>query len=260
MCRAQNRAVAPHDRLDEVQGNHRKNEQREKDLASSAPRQQSFEPRADKALQSHIQQQKKRDHQQHRGQNCRFRCHRAQGHGNKPTDGCKSGKIGQSVGQADHVKRGEIQRKTQQGPEFESCTESRSEYRKQLPENKNAPEKQTQQAQAAHGKKVIGTGEKSEAQPKHEEGAHHSNKNQADQIKAIAFPAETVAKQAPAQAGHQTNLGENPDGNSYISHESSSRWGRSVPSWPTMERKTCSSVVLPPASPEIPARSSSSEP
>ncbi len=112
----------------------------------------------------------------------------------------------------------------------------------------------------AFGNRGISTAEKSETQSEHEDAAEDPKYNQAKKIETIAFPAQSVPEDAPAESGDQANLLENPDRAAYISHESSSRFGRSVPSWPTIERKISSSVVLLPASPEMPARNSSSEP
>src|SRR6266852_3513886 len=109
-------------------------------------------------------------------------------------------------------------------------------------------------------KKSVPASIKCKTQSDHQNAADDTSKDKAEQIEKIAFLAEAVSQDSPAKSGNQTNLLENADGLRHISHESSSSCGRSVPSWPTIERKICSSVVVLPASPEIPARNSSSEP
>src|SRR5467141_1146604 len=114
--------------------------------------------------------------------------------------------------------------------------------------------------QAASRKGGVGARVKGNTQSEHHDAAEDARKDQTDKVEAIIPLAQAVPQNSPAKSGNQADLLENSDGVRHISHESSSSCGRSVPSWPTIERKICSSVVLLPASPEIPVRSSSSEP
>src|SRR5205807_6285793 len=110
------------------------------------------------------------------------------------------------------------------------------------------------------GNKGIGARVKCKTESNHQDAAEDARENQAHQIEAIISLAQAIPQNSPAQSGDQPDLLEDADGLRHISHESSSSCGRSVPSSPTMERKICSSVVLFPASPDIPARNSSREP
>src|SRR5439155_1419738 len=108
--------------------------------------------------------------------------------------------------------------------------------------------------------KGMGAGVKCKTESNHQDAAENACKNQSDQIETTILLAQAVAQYSPAKSRNQLDLLEDADGWGHISHESSSSCGRSAPSWPTIERKICSSVVLSPASPDIPARNSSSEP
>src|SRR5713101_4576218 len=110
------------------------------------------------------------------------------------------------------------------------------------------------------GKKRVRPKIESERYAKDEYGAEESGNDESNQVPAIVFPAQAVAQDLPAKSGDKTDLSPQTGNSRYISHESSSSWGLSAPRWPTIERKICSSVVLVPSSPAIPARSSSREP
>src|SRR6516225_5814336 len=228
--RPQPPAVVAHSRFDEVHGHHCENEQSEKQLAGAAPREQPLKPRTNQPLQSHVEQQEQRRDQQHRGQYSWLRRRHAECHGSKPANRCHRGKIRQAVGQANDVKRGEIQRKTEHRAKFEAGPEPRSKNGKQLPEQENGPEQQSKPAEAAFRKKRIGTGEESDTQPHHEKSAENSEKDQAEKVETTGLLAQAVAKNAPAEPGNRPNLHQYSDGAGYISHESSSKRGRSVPS------------------------------
>src|SRR5215471_6338094 len=256
----QHRSIAAHDRVNEIQRDHRQDEQRKKKFPRPAPRQQPFQPRADQSLQRHIEQQEQCNNNQHDRQHRRLRYRCSQSHGDEPADRGDRGKIREAIGEANDVERAEAQRKAQQSAKFKTRSEAGSKNGEELPENKNAPEKQSDPSGASLGKESISASEKCETEANHKDAAEHTDKHQAEQIEAITPLPQAISENAPAEPGDQPNLVKDPEGLRHISHESSSIWGRAAPSWPTMERKTCSSVVLLPASSETPARNSSSEP
>src|SRR5260370_37278414 len=74
------------------------------------------------------------------------------------------------------------------------------------------------------------------------------------------FTPQIIVQEPPAQPSDEKYLFCNSGGLRDVSHASSSICARSVPLCPTIDKKTCSSVLLLPASPAKPARNSSSEP
>ena len=206
-----------------------------------------------------ISRKRARD-EQHGGQHDRV-CHgRADDHGRQPADRGERCKIRESIGKADDVKCAQAKRKSQQSAKFKTNTEARRENGKELPEKKNSPEEQCNPAFASTRHKRICAKVKSDAETDHEQSGEDAGKNHSYQIPLIMFLAEIVSQNPPTKPGDEPDLFPNAWELSYISHDSSSSCGRWAPSWPTMERKICSSVVLLPSSPAIPARNSSSEP
>ena len=233
---------------------------REKHFPSAAACQDAFEPGAYCALEREVHQQEKRADEQHGGQDGGIRHDCANGHGRHPTDGSERGKIRHSVSETDDVKRAQAERKPQQGAKFKAYAKPGRENGEELPEKKNSPEEQSNPAFSAVRQKGISTEIESDAKTEHEQPGENAGKNHSNQIPLIVFLAEIVPQDPPAEASDKPDLFPNARKMSYISHESSSSCGRWAPSWPTMERKICSRVVLLPSSPAIPARSSSSEP
>src|SRR5260370_34624420 len=151
-------------------------------------------------------------------------------------------------------------RKSQKRSEIEISTRPGYKNRENLPEKKNPPKEQRHPLETALRKKGIGAGVKCETQSDHQDAAEDASDDHSDQVETIVFLAHAVAQNSPAKCGNLADLLEEVERLRYISHESSSSCGRSVPSWRTTDKQICSSVVLSPASTEIPARNSSREP
>src|SRR5260370_26249813 len=66
------RTVTVQQRGDEIQRNHRENEEREKQLPRPPPGQQPYQPGTDESLQRHVEQRKHANNQQHRVKHARL--------------------------------------------------------------------------------------------------------------------------------------------------------------------------------------------
>src|SRR6266700_1199060 len=228
--RARCRAVTVQQRGDEIQRNHRENEEREKQLPRPPPGQQPFQPGTDESLQRHVEQRKHANNQQHRGQHARLCDAGPDAHGEQPAQRCDRGEISDPIRQADDVERAEAQRETQQRSKLEIRSKTRDEDRKNLQEKKNAPEKQCHPARAAARNKGVRSSIERKAQSEDQIAAQDSGQDQPDQIEPVIFLAQAVSENSPAKSRNEPDLLEDAGGFCYISHESSSSCGRSVPS------------------------------
>src|SRR5215470_886942 len=160
----QHRSITVHDRVYEIHRDHRQDEQRNKKFPRPAPRQQPFQPRADQSLQRHVEQQEQPQNEEHGRQHRRLRYRCSQSHGDEPADRGDRGKIREAIGEANDIEGAEAQRKAQQSAKFKTRSEASSKNGEELPENKNAPEKQSDPTGASFGKESIGASEKCETE------------------------------------------------------------------------------------------------
>src|SRR6266852_2198034 len=81
-----------------------------------------------------------------------------------------SRRIGESVGHAEDVRRGEAQRKAERAPEIKLHGERRHHHRKEMPGEKNSPEKKAEQIQAILCRNEIGAHGDARARTENEQG------------------------------------------------------------------------------------------
>src|SRR5260221_2476982 len=158
------------------------------------------------------------------------------------------------------VNPAKAQRETKQRAKIKRHSEARRDDRKDLPPQKNGPEKQAQPSSFVAGDKTIGALKQAEAHSNHERSGQQPDNDQPEQVQPVLFSPQTIVQHPPAQADDQSDLLQDSNRLRYVSHESSSICARSAPLCPTIDRKICSSVDLLPSSPAIPARNSSMEP
>src|SRR6266849_629686 len=252
-----------------LQSHHRQNKQGHERFPGAALRQQPLEPHADHAVEYHVHRRKDSDDE---------RCCREKFGTGKPNPAQQAQApkerpqrcgISECIGHAEDVKRGQAQRKAQQAPEIKLHGERRHHHRKEMPGEKNSPEKKAEQIQAILCRNEIGAHGDARARTENEQGGEQTGDDKTNQLeRRVALP-QPAPEDRPAKPGDEQDLRGEACGAGYISHDSSSI-GRRPPSSPTMETKICSRVSFSPSAgasrrdsaedAATPARSSSSEP
>lgn len=207
-----------------LRGNAEKNKEAEEKFARPPASEKALKPGAQQTLERNVHPDKQNNDEQDGREESESRHSDAHGHGQHPAGSTHGGKVGETVRQADDVKRAEAEWKTQQGAEFEGCAESRKKNREGLPEEADAPEKEQKPCEMTGRYGKIGAPPEQPAQSDDKHARKNGGQDESNEIEARVSLASQIAQDSPAQFGDEANLRKEAGAARYVSHESSSSW------------------------------------
>lgn len=207
-----------------LRGNAEKNKEAKEKFAGPPASEKTLKPGAQQALERNVHPDKQNNDQQDGREKSKSRHCNTNGHGHHPAGSTHGGKVGETIRQADDVKRAEAEWKTQQGTEFEGRAKSRKKNREGLPEQADAPEKEQKPGEMTGRYGEIGAPPEQRAQPDDEQARKDRGQDESNEIEAGVSLARQIPQNAPAQFGDEANLRKEAGASRYVSHDSSSSW------------------------------------